>query len=132
MKNYTGFLQPQRIGLLLLRWYLACALLLHGIAKVQNGIAGIEKMVVAHSLPAFIAYGVFIGELVAPVLLLVGYAVAPAALVIAVNMVVAIWLAHSADLFSLSKSGGWQIELQVFYLVSALTVALTARTWRKD
>ena len=66
MKNYTDFLQPQRIGLLLLRWYLACALLLHGIAKVQNGIAGIEKMVVAHSLPAFIAYGVFIGELVAP------------------------------------------------------------------
>ncbi|MFC5519397.1 DoxX family protein [Polaromonas jejuensis] len=114
--------------MLLLRCYLAIATLLHGISKLQHGIGGIENMVVAHGLPAFFAYGVLVGEIVAPLMLLVGYWVTPAALLIAVNMVVAIWLAHTGQIFSLSKSGGWQIELQAFFLVSALTVAMTART----
>ncbi len=131
MKNYIDLLQPQRIGLALLRWYLALAMLLHGVSKVQRGIEGIEKLVIAHGLPGFVAYGVFVGELVAPLLLLAGLWVAPAALVVAFNMGMAIWLAHSGDLFALSRSGGWQIELQAFYLVSALVVALTARPQRK-
>lgn len=130
MNNFTDLLLNHRIGLLLLRWYLAIATLFHGVAKLQNGIDGIEKMVIANGLPGFFAYGVLVGEVIAPVLLLVGYWVTPAALVIAFNMVVALWLAHGSQLFALSKSGGWQIELQAFYLVSALTVAMTARASR--
>ncbi len=130
MKNFNSFLQFHRVGLLLLRYYLAFAMLFHGISKLQHGIDGIQKLVVAHGLPAFLAYGVLLGECIAPLFLIVGYWVAPAALVIAFNMLVAIWLAHSGDLLSLSNSGGWRLELQAFYLVSALTVAMTARSSR--
>ena len=40
----------------------------------------------------------------------------------AVNMLFAIVLAHTGDFFSLSEHGGWMIELQMFYLLSALAV----------
>ena len=66
-----------------------------------------------------------LGEVVAPLLLLVGLLVTPAALVIAFNMVIAIMLAHSGHILSLGKTGGWAIELQMFYFVSALVVAVT-------
>ena len=81
-------------------------------------------------LPAFLAYGVLLGEVVAPALLLVGLLVTPAALVIAFNMVVAILLAHSGQLLSLGKTGGWAIELQMFFLVTALVVAVTHQASR--
>ncbi|MDB5931228.1 MAG: DoxX family rane protein, partial [Polaromonas sp.] len=65
-------------------------------------------------------------------LLLVGLLVTPAALVIAFNMVVALLLAHSSDFLSLGKSGGWAIELQMFFLVTALVVAVSYRASRSE
>ncbi|NHZ72800.1 MAG: 4Fe-4S dicluster domain-containing protein [Aquificales bacterium] len=43
-------------------------------------------------------------------------------LVVVVNMLVAIWLAHTADIFSLTEFGGWGLELQGFYLFSGLAL----------
>ena len=48
----------------------------------------------------------------------------PAALVIAFNMVVALLLVHTSQFFALTKSGGWALELQAFYLLTALVIAL--------
>ena len=39
-------------------------------------------------------------------------------------MVVAIALAHTADLFKLSESGGYALELQALYLITALSLVL--------
>lgn len=89
-----------------------------------GGTAGIDKMLVGYGLPPFPAFGVYVGEVAAPVLVILGlYARAGAAL-IAVNMVFAIALAHSADLFTLTRTGGWALELQAFYLFTALAIAL--------
>ena len=41
-----------------------------------------------------------------------------------VNMLFAIGLAHMKDIFLLTKTGGWAIELQAFFLFTALAVAL--------
>jgi uncharacterized membrane protein YphA (DoxX/SURF4 family) len=60
----------------------------------------------------------------APLLLIVGLWTRPAALVVVVNMVVAIVLAHMGQLGQLGKSGGWALELQGFFLFTALAVAL--------
>jgi putative oxidoreductase len=43
-------------------------------------------------------------------------------LIVVVNMLFAIWLAHSADIFSLTEHGGWALELQGFYLFSGLAL----------
>lgn len=114
----------QDLGKLLLRSVLAILMLMHGIAKVTGGVGGISGMVAKAGLPGELAYLVYVGEVIAPLLVLFGLWTRPAALVMAINMVVAIWLVHSGELFSLTKTGGWALELQGFYLASAIAVAL--------
>jgi putative oxidoreductase len=111
-------------GKLLLRLTLGVLFLLHGIAKITGGIAGIEKMVVAAGLPGFFAYGVFIGEVLAPILLILGFYSRISAVIIAINMVVAIALAHAKDLFVIGPQGGWALELQGMFLFTAIAIAL--------
>jgi putative oxidoreductase len=111
-------------GKLLLRLTLGVLFLLHGIAKITGGIAGIEKMVTAAGLPGFFAYGVFIGEVLAPILLILGFYSRISAVIIAINMVVAIALAHANELFQLGKQGGWALELQGMFLFTAIAIAL--------
>ena len=79
-------------------------------------------MLSSNGLPALLAYGVYIGEVVAPLMVIVGYQARVGALLIVINMVIAIFLAHSGDFFSLTEHGGWAVELQMFYLLSALAV----------
>ena len=112
------------LGRLLLRITLGVCILLHGIAKLQGGVDGIAQGLTAMGLPGFIAYGVYVGEIVAPVLLIVGWFSRIGAALIAVNMVFAIAIAHSADLFKLGEQGGWALELQGMYLMTAIALAL--------
>ena len=112
------------LGKLLLRFALGGLLLLHGIAKIHGGIDFIIDGVAKAGLPPVLAYGVYVGEVLAPLLLILGIWTRSAALVIVVNMVVALALVHSGDLRSLSPSGGWKLELQAFYLTTALAIAL--------
>jgi putative oxidoreductase len=112
-------------GKLLLRLTLGLLILLHGIAKITTGVSGIEGMLTAHGLPAFIAYGAYIGEVLAPILVIIGFYSRVAALVIAFNMIVAIALAHAGELLQLGKQGGWALELQGMFLFTATALALT-------
>jgi putative oxidoreductase len=112
------------IGKLVLRLTLGILTLLHGIAKMRYGVSGIEGMVVSHGLPGFLAYGVFVGEVFAPLLVIMGFYARVGGAIIAFNMVVAIALAHSAQLFMIGKQGGWELELQGFFLFTAVAVAM--------
>lgn len=111
-------------GKLLLRLALGVLMLLHGIAKITGGIGPIEGMVTGAGLPGFLAYGVYVGEVVAPVLLILGFYSRLAALVIAFNMIVAVALAHVKDLFVIGPQGGWALELQGMFLFTAIAIAL--------
>ncbi|MFP5476043.1 MAG: DoxX family protein [Gammaproteobacteria bacterium] len=112
------------IGKFLLRATLGVLILLHGIAKLAKGVDGIGHMLASHGVPSVLAYLVFVGEIVAPVLLIVGFFTRPAALVVAINMVVAIWLVHMGDLGKFNGTGGWALELQGMFLVAALAIAM--------
>ena len=127
MKTLNALFDHPRFGVLLLRWTLVILMIFHGWAKVTGGVSGIEGMLVGKGLPAFLAYGVYIGELVAPLFLLIGLWVVPAALVIAINMAVAVALAHSTHFLDITATGGWRLELQAFFFMTALVVALTHR-----
>jgi putative oxidoreductase len=117
--------QTEDIGKLVLRLTLGILLLLHGVAKIFSGVGGISGMLQGIGLPGFFAYGAYIGEVLAPLLVILGLYARVGALVIAVNMLVAIYLAHQNDIFALGRGGGWAIELQAFFLFTALAVALT-------
>ena len=111
-------------GKLVLRLTVGLLMLLHGIAKLSGGVAGIAGMLAKIGLPGVFAYGVFVGEVIAPLLLIVGLWTRAAAVVVAINMVVAVLLVHTGDLFLLSKTGGWALELQGFFLFGAVAIAL--------
>lgn len=111
-------------GKLILRLSVGGMMLFHGIAKILHpaSLDFISGMLTANHLPAVLAYGVYIGEVVGPLMVIVGYRARVGGLLIAINMIFAILLAHSGDFFSLTEHGGWAIELQMFYLLSAVAV----------
>lgn len=111
-------------GKLLLRLSLGLLMLLHGLFKLGTGPGFVVGLLEGLGLPGVLAYGVYVGEIIAPVLLIVGLWTRPAALVVAINMVVAILLVHTSHFFTLTKQGGWGLELQGMFLFSALAVAL--------
>lgn len=113
------------IGKLILRLTLGGLMLLHGIAKVAGGVGGIERMVAGAGLPPQLAFGVYLGEVLAPILVLAGFYARIGAAIIVVTMLFAVGLAHSGDLLSLTKTGGWALELQAFFLFTALALAFT-------
>lgn len=126
MTKYISSLHRPKAGFFILRWTVAGLMLLHGVSKLMHGLGPIEGILVSSGLPAFIAYGVLIGEVVAPLFVLANRFVAPAALVMAFNMVVAVALAHAAQISTLGKSGGWALELQGLYFFGSLAIALMA------
>lgn len=112
------------LGKLVLRVALGALILLHGIAKLRGGIDFVTHSVTAAGLPAWMAYGVYLGEVLAPLLVIAGWNARMGAAVIAVNMLFAFGLVHLGQLVALGESGGWMLELQGMFLAGALAVAL--------
>jgi putative oxidoreductase len=52
-------------------------------------------VVVKAGLPSFVAYGVYVGEVVAPLMVVAGWHTRVGAALIALNMLFAIWLVHA-------------------------------------
>ena len=112
------------IGKLILRLTLGILILFHGMDKLVHGIGPIQEMVTGRGLPGFLAYGVYLGEILGPSLLVAGFHARIGAGLIAINMVIAILLVHTGDLLGLSPHGGWRLELQGMYLFTALSLML--------
>lgn len=115
--------QPD-LARLMLRLALGFLILLHGISKLINGIGPIEDLLAAHNLPALLAWGVLIGEILAPGMLILGIHTRVAAVLIAVNMLFAFVLAHQHQMLALKANGGWALELQALFLINALAILL--------
>lgn len=124
MSTHQNNVLAADLGKFILRVTLSVLILFHGISKVLHGIDHIIGMIVKTGLPPAVAYLVYAGEVAAPALVLVGIWTRPAALVIAINMTVAVLLVHTTQFFTLAKSGGWTLELQGMYFICALAVAL--------
>ena len=124
--NHTHAVHASRDdqGKLLLRIVLAVLLLFHGVSKLGGGIGFIAGLLEKAGLPGVFAYLVYVGEVLAPLLILVGLFTRAAALVVVVNMIVALLLVHTGEFFTMSDTGGWALELQGLYLGAALALAL--------
>ncbi len=117
----------QDLGRLVLRLGVGGMLFLHGLAKIEHGIGPIAAAVHAHGLPAFFAWGVYLGEVVGPILLALGIWARIGALLCAADMVVAVLLVHLGQLGQLGHlgpTGGWAVELPALYFAGALAVVL--------
>jgi putative oxidoreductase len=112
-------------ALLILRLVLGILILFHGVSKLPPPEAFIAGVLVKMDLPAVLAYGVYIGEIVAPILVIIGIWTRLAALTIVVNMIFAVVLVLLPHLLEVNKSGGYALELEAMYLFVALALALT-------
>lgn len=119
-----GILRNDAVGILVLRLTVGVLMLFHGISKIMHpgSIDFIGSTLSGAGMPSFFAYGVYIGEVVAPLMLILGIYCRHGALLIVANMLVAIMLVHSNDMFMLTEHGGWRLELQGFYLFGALAI----------
>lgn len=113
------------IGVLIIRLSVGVLMLLHGIAKLRHGIDGIVGMMESNGIPGFVAYGVYIGEVIVPLMLIVGFRTRIAAAILIINMLVIFFIAHPQDIFKLNGNGGWKLELAGFYLFGSLALFFT-------
>jgi putative oxidoreductase len=122
----TAALDTERedLGRLVLRLALAVLLLFHGVSKLMGGVGFITGMLEKMGLPAGIGYLVYVGEVIAPLLILFGVWTRLAALIVAGNMIVAVLLVHTKEFFTMSQTGGWALELQGMYFFAAIALAL--------
>lgn len=112
------------LGLLILRIAISVLMILHGIQKLA-GLNFIQTMLAEKGLPEFLAYGVWVGEILAPIAILIGFRTRIAAAVFAFNCLVAMLLVHNAEIFSLVDHGGWALELLGLYLFGSLSLFFT-------
>ncbi|MFT4648937.1 MAG: putative oxidoreductase [Glaciecola sp.] len=110
------------LGKLLLRLAVGGLLLLHGIDKVSNGTTFIEQVLGDRGWPEAIAYGVYVGEILGPLLIISGFVSRLGAVLVAGTMVMTMVLAHPGDWYTLNQYGGLTTELNLLYLLGSLTI----------
>lgn len=113
------------IGLLLLRTSIASTMLVYGITKLINGVSFISGLLSDYGLPSFFSYGVYIGEILAPLLIIIGYRTKLAGLIFAINCLVAILMVQLPNFFTLNEFGGWYVGPIVIYFVFGLAMFYT-------
>ena len=112
------------VGKLTLRLTVGILILLHGVHKLlhPDALGSIRGMLGSVGLPSLLAYGVYLGEVAGALMVILGIYSRLGGFFIAGNMLFAIGLAHRAQIFTLTNTGGWALELQGFFLFSGLAL----------
>ncbi len=122
--NTDKFIDHPDLGKLTLRLGVGFILFLHGLWKLEGGMTATVEQVATNGFPGWLAYGTFIGELLAPLMLILGKFTRPAGLLVALNMLMTVVVAHRDLAFQLNDFGGWMIEFNVLILLGGLAAAL--------
>ncbi len=116
--------QNDALGKLTLRLTVGVLMLFHGVYKTLNpaSLDFIGKQLTDIDLPQALAYAVYLGEVIAPLMIIFGIFSRFGGLIVFGNMIFAIVLAHRNQLYSLTDHGGYALELQIFFLLAGLAV----------
>jgi putative oxidoreductase len=117
MKSLDG-LQP--LGLLVLRLSLGLIFFTHGYPKLAHSGSGMQAFFIQHGLPGYFVYVSGVLEVFGGVLLALGLFTRGAALVLAIEMGVAIWKVHS--------SGGYLAVHNYEFPLAMLTASFALST----
>lgn len=118
--------QSDDLGKLVVRLMAGILILFHGAHKILNpdSLDFIRSLLTTISLPSSLAYGVYLGEVVGALMVILGVFSRIGGLLIVGNMLFALLLAHRVEIFTLTSTGGWALELQAFFLFSGLAIIL--------
>lgn len=120
-----GFFDNDDVGKLIVRLTVSILILFHGIPKLLNFSGTVEWLSGALTdlgLPEFVAYGVFFGEVVGPLMILLGFYTRWGGVLVVINMLFAIGMFHLGDLIALNKMGALVLQLDYFFLFVGLAV----------
>lgn len=119
-----ALLKNDAAGKLVLRLTVGILMLFHGAGKLLHpgSLDFIGSKLAGMGLPESISWGVYAGEVIAPLMIILGIQSRLGALLVVVNMLFAIGLVHMGDIFALTEHGGWRLELQGFYLFGGLAI----------
>ncbi len=109
---------------LLLRLVFGGLMLFHGFFKITHGVEWIKPMLAAHGLPTLFAYGAYIGEVIAPLLIIVGLFTRVAGLIYAINLVFAVVLVVSGQFYKTTDVGAWALETEALYFFGGIVIML--------
>ncbi len=114
-------------GLLVLRVTVGGLLLLHGLRKVEKpdeSMENLEKILTKNDLPPAMSKGAYVGEVVAPIMMIAGYKTQTAASIVMFNMLMAVYTVNLDKIDKREKSGAWGLEVQGFYFFGSLALLL--------
>ena len=96
-------------GLLVLRLTIGLLMLPHGINKLLHADAFgyVQSTLVAKGLPTFIAYGVYLSEIIAPIMIVLGFRTRLAALIMVLGGISTLFLAYGGQITAVTAHGGW-------------------------
>ncbi len=122
----SSIYRSEDVAKFILRVTVGILMLFHGIDKLFDlqTLGFIKNQLEGIGLHPVFAYGVYVGEIVAPILLILGIYARFGGFLISINMLFAIILVHLDDLLSLTQHGGWGLELQTFYLLTGFVIML--------
>ena len=91
----TNPFKSDALGKLVLRLTLGILIFLHGLSKLMHpsgAIAYVSAQLASAGLPTFLAYGVFVGEALAPIMIILGIYSRIGGLIVVINMIFAVVL----------------------------------------
>lgn len=120
MTNKENFWTNSDIGLLIVRIALGGIIFFHGFNKIVHGIADQWAILEDHGIPGVFIYFVYVSEVIAPVLVVLGILTRVANLTIIATMIVIFYALPYP--IGLDEHGAMNIESQLYFLL--LSVAL--------
>ena len=102
---------------------LGVCLFMHGFAKILHGIGGVKSILTKAGLPEIVAYGSYIGEVVAPIMIILGiFSRIGALLVIGTSLTIMYAYHGLGNLLELTNVGGFKAEILYLYIALSLCI----------
>ena len=121
MSKFSSTLNPD-LGILFLRMATGGLMVFHGIGKLMQGHDFVKAALAEKGLPSFLWIGAPVGEILAPILLILGVFSRLSGLMIAAVMVFALYVGHGMQAFTVTETGGLDGELAFLYMFSGIAI----------
>ena len=116
MANRNHVFNDADVGILLLRLSLGGLIFLHGFHKLTHGIENQMQLLADKGIPTQFMYFVYISEVLAPALIILGIYTRLSALSIVITLITILYVAPF-PILGLDEHGALNGELQLLYLL---------------
>ncbi len=123
MTNKENFWTNSDIGLLIIRIALGGIIFFHGFHKITHGIADQYQILADNGIPGVFIYFVYVSEVLAPVLIVLGIFTRLSSLAIIVTMIVVFYALPFP--IGIDEHGAMNIESQLYFLLLAVALFFT-------